>query len=404
MGISTDAALDVLRTYGISPEATQEVPQEVVDDGDHPEVGTVAENEQIYSTSITEVFRTPAHPDEDSFVNDPRLAPWFGSLREIVETSNSKLRPLQQETTSSSPEPACAWYCPVHFYGHGWGIYIRENCIMDLGLAVARFVDWSRVGVSTPEAARQLLRTGFYILFLHEQFHHKVESLGFRLLIARQNDCYVRYKRNVYRPTLRTKDCLEEALANADSFLRLSESRYVKKLDPEILVGVKDYLPIAFTQQPLGYAEAVQYLTRPRYDSALKSLHSQILEGTSTPKMASNDWAVAPNMIKALKNISSAIYVILPAGARPIFRPTDIDPGWTVTSQELEKALVTHHGYSRRPGGKGSHVKLAKPGAETITIPGNRSAVSPGVVKQVLRAVGGYPLSRIPDLLRGDLR
>jgi hypothetical protein len=49
-------------------------------------------------------------------------------------------------------------------------------------------------------------------------------------------------------------------------------------------------------------------------------------------------------------------------------------------------------------------VKLAKPGTKPIILPGNRSTLSPGVVKQVLDAIGGYPISRLPDLLEGKLK
>jgi hypothetical protein len=38
-----------------------------------------------------------------------------------------------------------------------------------------------------------------------------------------------------------------------------------------------------------------------------------------------------------------------------------------------------------------------------ILTSGNRPVLSPGVVKQALRAIGGYPLSPLPDLLDGRL-
>jgi hypothetical protein len=102
-------------------------------------------------------------------------------------------------------------------------------------------------------------------------------------------------------------------------------------------------------------------------------------------------------------DISDDIYVILPIGARPIFRPTSVDPGFTVSSKRLVEALTRHYGYQVTSGGKGSHVKITKPGAPNIHIPGNRTVVTPGVVKQALGALGGYPLSRLPDLLDGRL-
>jgi hypothetical protein len=108
-------------------------------------------------------------------------------------------------------------------------------------------------------------------------------------------------------------------------------------------------------------------------------------------------------MITALADITEDIYVVLPRDARPVFRPTSVDPGATVSSRILEGALMKHYGYQIVPGGKGSHVKLAKPGAPTIILPGNRPVLSPGVVKQALNAIGGYPISRLPELLEGRL-
>ena len=159
----------------------------------------------------------------------------------------------------------------------------------------------------------------------------------------------------------------------------------------------------SFPTQPPGYAEAAKFLSEPPYRDGLRLLQSQVLDGTLMPATPATHWTIAPNVITALMDISDDIYVVLPLGARPIFRPTSIDPGATVSSRELVSALTKHHGYQEVPGGKGSHVKLTKPGAANIHIPGNRAAVSPGVVKQALNAIGGYPISRLPDLVAGRL-
>ncbi|MGH7120919.1 MAG: hypothetical protein ACREFP_18360, partial [Acetobacteraceae bacterium] len=108
-------------------------------------------------------------------------------------------------------------------------------------------------------------------------------------------------------------------------------------------------------------------------------------------------------MITALADISDEIYVILRGGALPIFHPSTVSPAATVSSRALEGALTRHYGYARVQGGKGSHVKLAKPGAPPIIIPGNRSVLSPDIVKQTLKAIGGYAISRLSDLLNGRL-
>lgn len=69
-------------------------------------------------------------------------------------------------------------------------MYIREGCILSLPKDIASFVKWGTVRASSWLIASQLLRSAFYVFFLHEQFHHKVESLGFRLLISTGPDRY----------------------------------------------------------------------------------------------------------------------------------------------------------------------------------------------------------------------
>jgi hypothetical protein len=112
-----------------------------------------------------------------------------------------------------------------------------------------------------PQIRIQLLRSAFYVFYLHEQFHHKVESLGFRLLISTGSDRYRLYKANVYRRTYLTAGCLEESLANADSYHRLREPRYVQRVDAPIRDGLRQFLKVSIPLQPAGYAQAMDYLS-----------------------------------------------------------------------------------------------------------------------------------------------
>lgn len=130
-----------------------------------------------------------------------------------------------------------------------------------------------------------------------------------------------------------------------------------------------------------------------------------MLDGSLSPNRPPEHWSIAPNVITSLMDIADDIYIILPVGKRPIFRPTSVDPGFTASTRELVAAVTNYYGYTMVRGGKGSHVKLEKAGAPNIHIPGNRAVVSPGVVKQVLELIAGYPqpLSRLPDLLAGRL-
>ena len=404
MPISISDILDVLRAHEIRPI------EDDWGDADLPGIGGIEEGETVYSTSLAEVFGQDGEALDvpDIFhTDDPRIGEWWNEIEQIIEEPNGGLARRTRERIRSKetepPEPHCAWYCPIHFFGHGWGIYIREGCILSHAIDIASFVHWQPIRAPRSKIAQQLLRSSFYLFFLHEQFHHKVESLGFRLLIASGSDRYRPYKGNVYRKTFLTSDCLEESLANAESYRRLGEPRYVQRVDVAIRKGLKDYLKASIPLQPPGYAEGVKYLAETAYRNGLYCLQSLILDGIFPATTPARHWSVAPNMITALADITDDIYMVLPHGARPSFRPTSFDPGATVSSRALEGALTKHHGYRSIPGGKGSHVKLAKPGAPTIVLPGNRPVLSPGVVKHALNAIGGYPISRLPDLLEGRL-
>lgn len=401
MSFSTSDALDVLATYDIYPLENEDV--------DPPEIGEIHESEKVYETSIASVFGDDfgTVDDPDIFeIDDRRILEWWSHVEQIVEDPSGELARRRRERPQTPPEPHCAWYCPIHFFGHAWGIYIRESCILSHAIDIALFVDWR--AVPNPFArraaiARQLLRSAFYAFFLHEQFHHKVESLGFRILIATGTDRYRPYKRNVYRRTYLTRDCLEESLANAESYRRLDESRYAKRLDPAILEGMRRYLKFSIPMQPPGYAQGMNYLSKASYRNGLFRLQSQILDGLILPTTPAGHWSMAPDMITALANITKKIYVVLPQNAQPIFHPTWVTPGATVSSRALIDALTRHHGYLQASGGKGSHVKLTKLGSPQIVVPGNRAVLSPGVVKHALNAIGGYPISKLPDLLEGGL-
>jgi hypothetical protein len=218
--------LPILRELGIEPE-------EDVGGAVFPEIGEIEEGETIYATSLDEIFRAEGEgPDATHGIGDDRLGGWWDEIETIIQTAGAGPFLERSPVRSEPPEPHCAWYCPIHFFGHAWGIYIRESCILSHAVDVARFVDWR--AVANPFArrnaiVRQLLRSAFYIFFLHEQFHHKVESLGFRFLIATGTDRYRPYKTNVYRPSYLTADCLEESLANAESYRRLAEPRYLQR-------------------------------------------------------------------------------------------------------------------------------------------------------------------------------
>jgi hypothetical protein len=258
MAGSISDILNVLSAYDIWPPA-----ESYDDDLELPGIGEIEEGETVYATSLDEVLA-----GDGPFVlgtDDPRLREWWEQIESIIAGRESRGSPGER-LRPEPPEPHCAWYCPIHFFGHGWGIYIRESCILSHAIDIARFVDWQAVktrGIPANEIGRQLLRSAFYVFFLHEQFHHKVESLGFRFLVATGSDRYRPYKTKVYRSTYLTTDCLEESLANAESYRRLAEPRYAQRHEQPFLNGLRSFLWVSFPLQPSGYAQGVRATIPP---------------------------------------------------------------------------------------------------------------------------------------------
>lgn len=396
-----DDILAILAEHDIETE-------DVIDEGARREIGQVLEGETIYTTSVANVLDTegdqPQIGDIESW--DDRLEEVKGLLENIIGSiASNDTAKGHRIVVEQPPEPHCAWYCPIHFYGHGWGIYIREECLIHAALDIARCVDWQKVPAYSSRIdgiLKQLMQSAFYTLFLHEQFHHKVESLGLRLLITTGSDRYRPYKRNIYRPAWGKVDCIEESLANAESYRRLNEPRYSKRIEAPIMAGLRRHLRRSIAAQPPGYREGLNFLDEARYRAGLYELQSRVLDGVVPVTTSPSHWAIAPDVITSLMDISQEIYVVMPIGARPLFTPTWLDPGATISSRQVTAALTGHYGYEKSTG-KGSHIKLSKPNAPTIVIPGNEAVLSPGVAKHVLSAVGGYPMSRLPDLVKGQL-
>src|SRR5262249_22577883 len=148
----------------------------------------------------------------------------------------------------------CGWYQPIHFFGYDWGIFIKEECVKRAALMIARFVSRAVIHSAPPLAwFKALYRAAVYVYYLHEQYHHKIECLGFRLHVVQQRSAFLPYYRHVYAATKGTDDHLEEALANADCYLRLSTDPYAFWITPHVVRATKAYLEWQFPQDPPGY-------------------------------------------------------------------------------------------------------------------------------------------------------
>ena len=279
----------------------------------------------------------------------------------------------------------------MHFHGLDWGIFIREDCLLRLAVEIAGFLPGPARGPSTT-LAKALIRAAFATLFLHEAYHHKTESLGIRLHVVERAGCYGPYFSTVYNPlrAAGSDDLHEEALANAESYLRLAEDAYRRWLSAPVYEATRSYLRWRFPLDPPGYRMAINYLTTDAFDTCEYLLKSQVQEKTQKPFRTTSDWRLAPRVNQSLFNCRSDIWTIVAPGAAPVL---PVGPPYPAISTSAMTKVLGDFGYKLTKGGKGSHIKLRAPGQPTIVLPGDRKDLSPGVIRSVAKALGYRSIS-----------
>jgi predicted RNA binding protein YcfA (HicA-like mRNA interferase family) len=383
--------------------------QDVIEYGDSP-WRTVSEDEDVFLVDWKRLFPSnrPGKLGEndwdlsgDNWQSDENITPDDDTEGFAVRIRDA----LENERPSKNEGPGVAerlgwdisaWYQPMHFFGHDWGIFIRRDCIRENAILVARFLP---KGTSySPALLKALLRAGFAALFLHEQFHHKVESLGIRLHVVERASRYVPYKNCVYRPTYGTDDNLEEALADADAYLRTQTSPYSVWMGKSVVSALQAYLRWRHPFDPPGYRMAPKYLTNAKLNRGVDFLHGQVQEATKTPARPSKEWEIATRLHQSLFKVTDHLWEVVPRGY-----PRSMLPGATpypsISTRQLIE-LAEERGWEVEAGATGDrHVRMKHPLRPPLTIPLNRRDLSPGVVKTALKALG-YKPADVPGALR----
>jgi len=291
---------------------------------------------------------------------------------------------------------ALAWYLPIHYYGYGYGIYIRESAVLERAAAILSRFEPSRRGEL--DAIEGVVRAGLAILYLHEAFHHKVESFAIRLEIVEHGRRYHPYFKGVFGPlrAAGSDELLEEALACADIIRRMrTENVYQRSIPSDIQHAAQAYLLDWLPTLPTGYRKAPDYLKDPAFDQARNILSSQIHEGRQHPMRRADEWHLMPHSYHGLFDCKTVTHVLVPVGTTPLI-PWFGEPLALSMSTEAVKRVISA-GYAIVPGGgKGSHIKLRAAGRPMIIIPANRKSLSPNVLNSVKTALD---LRSVKDLL-----
>ena len=292
---------------------------------------------------------------------------------------------------------ALAWYTPIHYFGLGSAIYIREAAVFDVAATIInRLPDPERTRAENLDG---VLRAALSVLYLHEAYHHKIESLAIRFEMVERTRRYLPYSREVYIPLTKqgSDDLLEEALACAEMYRRFkTENLYRRGVPKLVREATLAMLLEWFPTLPPSYREAGRFLYPRSFDQAQRMLMSQVHEAAAEPKRSPSEWNLAPHLCRGLFDCQRITHVLVPKGATPVLPWIGHAPALPSVSSRKAVQHLQDRGWNVDPGrGKGSHIRLKHPGKPTLTIPANRESLSPPVLKSVAKALD----VRLADLL-----
>jgi hypothetical protein len=248
---------------------------------------------------------------------------WRPSFPEELGRTISEVvgrRPSQPRRTAEGTESGgwdvCAWYQPMHYFGNRWGIYIRQDCIVQRMKDIARFLP-PGTRVDQP-LLRELCRAGFASFFLHEQFHHMVESLGIRMHVVQRRTAYTKYFSLVYAVYRKTDDNLEDALATANSYHRLASPPYSVWIGRPVLDASWEFYDWSVPGDPPGYRQATKYFGYSSFEAGEDVLQARIDDASLKPSRSPSDWRFATRMMTSLFKVTDHLWEIVPPGGKPL--------------------------------------------------------------------------------------
>ena len=231
---------------------------------------------------------SPLADDDLREMSDPGVGGWSrveGWLREHVRSEGGP-PPLVD------PD-ALAWYQPIHYFATDWGIYIRESAVLELAAYILETVPPERR--FDRDVFFGAVRLGLGVLYLHEAFHHRVESFATGLEIAERSKRYCAYFDAVYKPLAasRSPEQLEETLATAESYRRLREKVYSRSVPNEVRKLARLRLQTWIEALPPGYNRAPSFFPGSPFESGVQELCSRVQEATTAPSRPHHEWRLA---------------------------------------------------------------------------------------------------------------
>jgi hypothetical protein len=322
---------------------------------------------------------------------DEPWAPAEGLTVELLDRLAGSAGP----TASNPAWDHDAWYRPVHTHAYASGIHVRESAVSALALDLAATSAASAAPLApTRENAQHLVRTAFLVLFLHQLFHHRVETLGLRLEVVHQRPRYLPYYRDAYARSAGTDDQLEEALANA--FVHRSLGHRARSADVPVEVRrlAAAHVRERWTADEPSYREAAAYLTSTGWSRGLGELHARVDEGTATPSRRATWRHLGPDLTGVFLEPAVDVVAVAVEGQPAVLPRADVAPA---CSGAQMVALLERAGYEQPRRQKGPVLRLTCKGRAVAVVP-PVPALPPGATARLLALIDATPAD-LPELL-----
>jgi len=339
-----------------------------------------------FDDEVEEILNTS---DERNDYEDNLEIPRHPEIEDIFPNFDNSFG--QKVGGNTVPADLLAFYLPFHLFPDDWGIYILASGVQYL----ARIIRLQ----SKLEQADALLVSRLF-LYYHELYHHKIEMFVTRLEVPQRQPIYKTRKlfqnKSNSEPWL-TLNFTEEALANADAFMRtvnhleaISQTGGYPKVSTEI---VEPILAEFIRQNPPGYNEALNY-DRPHLFNFKQGVLAEQIQLAAFSDKGTTDsriWSIFFNYVNDEKSygVNERVFVVFDSSSQlvtsnpllPICKP-----------KHLKKVLRQLGCECSR---KGKHEIWKNKNGTTLPVPvhGGKDMAT-GTVKSILEAATDRKLSK----------
>lgn len=273
------------------------------------------------------------------------------------------------------PPDALAFYLPFHyFFPTWWGIYVIAEGVAHMAQRLAAISGGQlRLG-----EAVQVTRL---FLYHHEAYHHMVECFATRLELTHRRPLYKDGFERLFRRSLGSGDCAEEALATAQAFIRTIDTF---KALPAKKAVVTQVLRVWIDGMPPDYRGAVNMLPLSRFDRAQDEFAERNqAEAVGGKLIHSATWANFPQAFRGIGNIKSRVNYIVPRES-PIVARARLR---LLRPSELKSKLKSLAGCSFVRDG-GNHEIWRSQSGRNFPIPRHPRDLATGTLAKIIKEAG----------------